>query len=42
MKRKTTVVTEKPVKSVSIGKDPKSQTKADILAEMRSELGTDS
>lgn len=42
MKRKTTVVTEKPGKSISVSRDPKTQTKADIIAEMNATLGSDS
>lgn len=35
VKRKVTTTTEKPSRSIPIGKDPKAQTKQDIIAEMR-------
>lgn len=39
MKRKTTTVTEKPVRSMTVSKSPHEMTKAEILAEMKAELG---
>lgn len=42
MKRKTTVATERPAKAVTIGKDPRAMSKAEIIAEMRAELGAES
>lgn len=42
MKRKTSTGTEKPGKSISVGKDPKELTKSEIIAEMNAELGSGS
>lgn len=40
MKRKTTASTERPSRSLSISKDPRLQSKQDIIAELHSELGS--